>query len=123
MKSKLVHIFESINKVKVKGTLNEEEYVVYHGTNNKFSKFSLDKATQGIIWFTDSIDSIKNKEHGGQGSNFIMKRTITINNPAGWAEYEKYGIGQLKGLGYDGVILPDGDKRNFIVFSSKQIRV
>ena len=123
MKSKLVHIFESINKVKVKGTLNEEEYVVYHGTNNKFSKFSLDRATLGIIWFTDSIDSIKNNEHGGQGSKYIMKRTITINNPAGWPEYEKYGIGQLKGLGYDGVILSDGDKRNFIVFSSKQIRV
>jgi hypothetical protein len=122
MKNKLVHIFESINKVKVKGTLNEEEYVVYHGTNNKFSKFSLDRATQGIIWFTDSIDSIKNNEHGGQGSKFIMKRTITINNPAGWTEYNKYGIGQLKGLGYDGVILSDGDKRNFIVFSSKQIR-
>jgi len=119
----LVRIFESVNGISIKGTLTENEYIVYHGTNNEFSRFSLDKAVQGIIWFTDSIDSIKNNEHGGQGSKYIMKRKITINNPAGWDEYEKYGISQLKGLGYDGVILSSGDYNNYIVFNSKQIRV
>lgn len=122
----MVRLFESVNKTVVGGdlaALNENTYTVYHGTNNKFSRFSLNHSVQGIIWFTDSIESIQKGEHGGQGSKYIMKRRITINNPAGWPEYEKYGIGQLKGLGYDGVILSHGDYNDYIVFSSKQIRV
>lgn len=102
-------------------SLTENTYKVYHGTNEKFGNFSLNRSVQGIIWFTDSIDSIKNGEHGGQGSKYIMTRYITINKPAGWDEYEKYGLGQLRGMGYDGVILPQGDKNDFIVFNTKSI--
>ena len=102
--------------------LNEQVYKVYHGTNQVFDKFDFNKATQGIVWFTDSIDSIKNQEHGGQGSKIIMTRYITINNPAGWEQYEKYGLQQLEDMGYDGVILPQEGKNDFFVFSNKQIR-
>jgi len=101
--------------------LSENTYKVYHGTNQQFSKFNFKNATQGIVWFTDSIDSIKNQEHGGQGNKYIMTRYITINKPAGWAEYEKYGLGQLQDMGYDGVILPQGDKTDYFVFSPKSI--
>lgn len=101
--------------------LNETTYKVYHGTNQKFGKFNLNKTAQGIIWFTDSIDSIKNGEHGGNGSNIIMTRYITINKPAGWNEYEKYGLQQLEDMGYDGVILPQGNKTDYFVFSTKNI--
>jgi hypothetical protein len=104
-------------------SLNENTYKVYHGTNEKFGKFSLNRATQGIIWFTDSIDSITKGEHGGIGSKIIMTRYITINKPAGWDEYEKYGLGQLRNMGYDGVILPQGDKNDFIIFDTKNIKV
>lgn len=121
-----VKLFESVNGVELDENsplpLREQEYIVYHGTNNQFDKFDLNKATQGIIWFTDSIDSIKNNTHGGMGSKYIMTRKIILNNPAGWDEYEKYGIGQLKQLGYDGVILPSGDETSFIVFSPKSIK-
>lgn len=121
------NIFESVTGVKLDDDnsslpLKEQEYIVYHGTNNEFDKFDLNKATQGIIWFTDSIDSIKNQTHGGLGSKYIMKRKIILNNPAGWPEYEKYGLGQMRQLGYDGVILPDGDKTDFIVFNPKSIK-
>jgi len=102
-------------------TLNEKTYKVYHGTNQKFSNFNFKNATQGIVWFTDSIYSIKNQEHGGQGSKIIMTRYITINKPAGWDEYEKYGLGQLEDMGYDGVILSQGDKTDYFVFSPKSI--
>lgn len=120
-------IFESVAGIKLDGDnsplpLKEQEYIVYHGTNNQFDKFDLNRATQGIIWFTDSIDSIKNQTHGGMGSKYIMKRKIILNNPAGWPEYEKYGLGQMRQLGYDGVILPDGDVTNFIVFNPKSIK-
>ena len=101
--------------------LNEKTYKVYHGTNQKFSKFDLSKTAQGIIWFTDSIDSIRTGEHGGNGSQIIMTRYITINNPAGWEEYDKYGLSELERMGYDGVILPQGDKTDYFVFSNKSI--
>ncbi len=102
-------------------SLQETIYKVYHGTNEKFGKFNFNKATQGIIWFTDSIDSIQKGEHGGQGNKYIMTRYITINNPAGWDEYEKYGLQQLRDMGYDGVILPQDDKTDYFVFSNKNI--
>jgi hypothetical protein len=101
--------------------LSENVYKVYHGTNQKFSKFNFKNATQGIVWFTDSPESIEKGEHGGMGNNIIMTRYITINKPAGWTEYEKYGIGQLQSMGYDGVILPQGNKTDYFVFSPKSI--
>ena len=107
------------NFTKDKNFLQEERYKVYHGTNEKFGKFNFNKSTQGIVWFTDSIDSIQKGEHGGQGNKYIMTRYITINNPAGWEEYEKYGLQQLQDMGYDGVILPQGDKTDYFVFSNK----
>jgi len=123
----LVRIFESVNGVKISEAVQEGnqrgEYIVYHGTNEKFSRFSLNKSAQGIIWFTDSIESIQRGDHGGQGSKYIVKRKITITNPAGWPEYEKYTLGQLRGLGYDGVILSQGDYSDYIVFDTDQIRV
>jgi hypothetical protein len=106
----------------VEKPMNEKVYKVYHGTNQQFDKFDFNKATQGIIWFTDSLDSIQKGEHGGQGNKYIMTRYITINKPAGWAEYEKYGLQQLDDMGYDGVILPQGDKTDYFVFSNKNIR-
>jgi hypothetical protein len=110
-------IKEHINEL-----LGKNTYKLYHGTNEKFGHFSLRRSTQGIIWFTDSIDSIKNGDHGGNGSKYIMTRYVTINNPAGWDEYEKYTLGQLESLGYDGVILPQDDKTDYFVFSTKSIR-
>jgi hypothetical protein len=101
--------------------LNEKVYKVYHGTNQQFNKFDFKRATQGIVWFTDSPESIQKGEHGGAGNKIIMTRYITINKPAGWAEYEKYGLQQLEDMGYDGVILPQGDKTDYFVFSNKSI--
>ena len=47
-----------------------------------------------------------------------------MKNPAGWEEYEKYTLGQLENLGYDGVILPDSkDKYDGFVFNVNQIRI
>ena len=98
-------------------------YVVYHGTGVKFSKFNLKKTTQGIIWFTDNKDAIEKREVGAQGKGYILKCEIKLVNPCGWNEYEKYGIGQLKGMGYDGIILPDEEFNTYIVFEPKQIKI
>ena len=102
--------------------LAQNTYKVFHGTNQEFEDFDLNLATQGIIWFTDSVDSIKKGEHGGMGNKFIMTRYITLNNPAGWDEYEKLGLQQIEDMGYDGVILPHGTEYNdYIVFDTKNI--
>ena len=103
-------------------SISEATYKVYHGTNHEFDRFDFKKTAQGIVWFTDSVDSIKSGEHGGNGSKYIMTRYITINNPAGWDEYEKYGLQQLEDMGYDGVILPQGDKTDYFVFNNKSIK-
>lgn len=97
-------------------------YKVYHGTDADFEDFDLEKATQGIIWFTDSINSIENGEHGGMGNKYIMTRYITLRNPAGWSEYDKLGLGQIEDRGHDGVILPHGTEYNdYIVFNTESI--
>lgn len=105
-----------------KPSLNEKTYKVYHGTNQEFDRFDFKRTYQGIIWFTDSLEAITNNEHGGQGRKFIMTRHITLNNPAGWEEYKKYGIGQMKSMGYDGIILPHSGRTDYIVFSNKSIK-
>lgn len=115
-------INNEINSFMKKQSINEKTYKVYHGTNNKFNIFDFNRATQGIIWFTDNVEKIKNGEHGGMGNKYVMTRYITLNNPAGWNEYEKYGLGQIEEMGYDGIILPDGDSADYVVFNSKSIK-
>ena len=117
-----MNIKQLINE-EIQSYMNEETYKVYHGTNQQFDRFDMNRATQGIIWFTDSIESIKNQDHGGLGNKYIMTRYITINNPAGWDLYDKYSLGEIYNMGYDGIILPDGPNvNNYIVFSTKNIR-
>lgn len=95
---------------------------VYHGTDNKFEKFDLSKSTDGGIWFTDNLESIKNHTTGGTGNKYIMTKYITLNKPAGWDEYDKYSIDELINMGYDGVILPDDEKTDYLVFHLKSIK-
>ena len=93
---------------------------VYHSTSNKFEDFSLDYAWDGF-WFTNSIEALKNKQAGASGGKYIMTRYITLNNPAGWDEYDKYSIGELIKQGYDGVILPEDDRIDYLVFNPELI--
>lgn len=88
---------------------NGNPQIVHHGTSKKFSKFNLKNAPQPIIWFTSNKSAVEAGEVGAAGRGHVMDLYALIKNPAGWKEYEKYGLGQLKGLGYDGAILPDPD--------------
>lgn len=103
-----------------KETTSVKNLKVFHGTNNKFEDFDLNKTTDGI-WFTDSEQSIKDHVTGGTGNKYIMTRYITLNNPAGWEEYEKYNIAELINMKYDGVILPDENKIDYLIFDPKSI--
>lgn len=118
-KAKKMHAAIAMNESRVQPIKNLE---VYHGTDEKFDEFDFSKTAQGVIWFTDSIESIKSGGHGGDGSKYILTRHITLNNPAGWDEYENKSISELINAGYDGVILPDDDKTDYIVFDQKSIK-
>lgn len=97
--------------------------VVYHGTDRNFSRFSLNKATQGIIWVASDRSTIEKGEAGAQGRGKVMELYASIKNPAGWKEYERLGLGELKRDGYDGVILPTGDGHfNAFVFDPRQVK-
>jgi len=112
--------------IKLKSLIKESvsKLIVYHGTGIDFRKFSTTKSTQSIIWFTSNKDKIKNKEVGASGHGFLITAEVTINNPAGWDEYDKYFLMQLKQMGYDGVILKDtGNHFDCFVFSPNQIKI
>jgi hypothetical protein len=54
--------------------------------------------------------------------NFV-KWWVDIKNPAGWLEYDRLGLGELRRDGFDGVILPKSNGTfDGFVFSPKQIR-
>jgi len=94
---------------------------VYHGTNSEFDEFDLDYVWDGI-WFTDNKDSIKKGETGALGNKNILTRYITLENPATWEEYEKYSVGELINMGHDGVILPEENRIDYLVFHLKNIK-
>jgi hypothetical protein len=72
-----------------------KKLTVYHGTNKRFSRFNLEKTTQRIIWFNSDKDKILNGDVGAQGNGYIVTAEVTINNPAGWDEYDKLGLYDL----------------------------
>ena len=99
--------------------------IVYHGTSKKFSKFSFKNAIQPIIWFTSDKSTFKDDASGASGAagkGYVMELYANIKNPAYWEEYSKYGLGQLIGMGYDGVILPEGNTFDGFVFEPNQLK-
>lgn len=101
---------------------NGNPLVVHHGTSQKFSKFNFKNAGQKIIWFTSDKSAVEAGEVGAQGKGHIMDLYVSMKNPAGWDEYQKYGLGQLQGLGYDGAILPEGGVITGFVFEPNQVK-
>ena len=103
--------------------VESKKLLVYHGTGKSFNRFDLKKATQGIIWFTSDKDNILKGEVGAESSGYILTCEVTINNPAGWDEYDKYALDQLSSMGYDGAILTEIDGFDCFVFSAKQVKI
>jgi hypothetical protein len=96
--------------------------LMYHGTSHNFTEFDPSKGAQGVIWVTANREEIEAGEIGADSAGIIMTLFVTIKNPAGWDEYEKYSIDEIESMGYDGIILPDDGTLNAIVFESKQIK-
>ena len=104
--------------------LDNSPRIVYHGTGVNFRRFNSKYAAMGgIIWFSSDIETIQSGDSGASGNNVIKQLYISMRKPAGWDEYGKYTLGQLKDMGYDGAILPDANRFDGFVFNSNQIRI
>jgi hypothetical protein len=97
---------------------------MYHGTREPFTKIDMSKGAQGVFWLTSDLDSLKSGERGASSTKVILRCLVTIKNPAGWDEYEKRSLGELKRMGFDGVILPDPDGSfDAVVFKPNQVKI
>lgn len=110
---------KTTNKIKI-----AKKMIVYHGTDSKFKKFDRDRSTQGLIWFTSDKNEILKEEVGAQGKGYIITAEVTIDNPAGWAEYDKMGLFELE-REFDGAILPNKNDNEFycFIFDPKQAKI
>jgi GNAT superfamily N-acetyltransferase/2'-5' RNA ligase len=99
------------------------QQVVYHGTNEPFTRVDMGRGAQGVFWVTSDRSKIERGESGATSSKHILPMYINIQKPAGWPEYEKYSLGELK-RDYDGVILNDEDGSfDAIVFKPNQVKM
>lgn len=103
--------------------------VVYHATNAIFTQVDFKKGSQGLFWFTSSKANFENGNTTAAGVRDgsrvrVMELYADIEKPAGWDEYDKYGIDQLQHMGYDGAILDKGDGTfdGFVFKSANQVK-
>ncbi len=97
---------------------NGEPLVVYHGTSKKFNRFNWKKSAQGVFWFTSEKDKIMRGESGASGTSVIMSFFIKAKQVAGWKEYEKLGLGQIRERGFGAIKLDD----DFVAFEPNDIK-
>ncbi len=82
---------------------------VYHGTDTDFAAFDPERSIGTQFWSTTDKSAIEAGDVGAAGKGVIKEMYHRIKNPAGWKEYDKYGIDELISQGYDGLALPDSD--------------
>ncbi|MDD5060909.1 MAG: hypothetical protein PHN44_01315 [Candidatus Marinimicrobia bacterium] len=95
-----------------------EPLVVYHGTNKEFTEFDNDFSAQGVHWFSSDKSKIEAGKSGAASSKKIIPAYLNAKKLAGWKEYEKYSLGEIKDLGYDGIKLDD----DYVIFKPNQVK-
>jgi hypothetical protein len=101
---------------------NGEPLVVYHGTGESFTEFDPSKTIGGQFWFTTDNAAIEKGEVGAQGHGVIIEAYLSIQNPAGWAEYDNLMLDEIIQRGHDGLALPDDGATTYVVFEPTQIK-
>jgi len=100
--------------------LNEShKLIVYHGSNTPIKKFDKVFSAQGVFWFSEDKDKILRGDSGAVSSKYLITAEITVDKIAGWKEYDKYFLQELKQQGYDSIKLDD----DWVVFDAKNIKV
>jgi hypothetical protein len=92
---------------------------VYHGTDKDFNRFNWRFSTQGVHWFSSDKEEIINGESGANSTKIILSCYLKANKLAGWKEYDKYSLIEIRNMGFDGIKLDD----YYIVFDANQIKI
>ena len=104
-------LYESINSKFDKSHILSDEHgprIAYYFTSKANAQairakgFNFENAYQQIIWFTFDKN---NQDTGATYTEEPIELYVSMKNPAHWNEYEKYGLGELVHLGYDGALL------------------
>jgi hypothetical protein len=95
------------------------EIIAYHGSREPFESFDINRAIQGILWFSQDYESIANQESGANSARYIATVKLYVNNYAGWEEYDKYYLQQIQDMGFDSIKLDD----NWIVFDPDRAKI
>ena len=91
----------------------------YHGSNSPIAKFDRNFSAQGVFWFSEDKESILKGDSGATSLNYLIEVMLTVSNPAGWEEYEKLALGQIKSQGFDSIHLDD----DWVIFNNKNIKI
>ena len=99
----------------------EEDEIVtaYHGSSVPIRDFDKQFSAQGVFWFSKDKDKILRGESGAVSTKWLVTAELKTGKVAGWAEYERYGLGELRDLHYDSVKLDD----DWLILESKNIKV
>lgn len=100
--------------------INQDGIIAYHGTDQKFRKFSAKKGAQGVMWFSTDPDIIRRGESGARSSKYIMKVKLHVSKIATPTQYHKQGLGELEDMGYDAI---QASKEFFVVFDPKKVEI
>ena len=97
---------------------------VYHSTGADFAEFDPERGVGGQLWFTTSADKARAGYDGATGAGRTVTANVDIRNPAGWDEYDKYGVDELMGRGYDGMKLEgEGGEIIYVAFFPEQVKI
>jgi len=100
-------------------TPNKRKVVAYHGSSLPLTKFNYGVSGGGVFWFSEDKDKILRGETGAASTKYIIKAILTVSKTAGWEEYDKLFLQQIRAEGYDSIKLDD----NWIIFDKKNIKI
>ncbi len=92
---------------------------VYHGSDHYFNKFDVRRSAQGVFWFSEDKEDILSGKAGIGIPKYLYTVNLNVRNPAGWDEYQKLFLQQIKNMGFDSIKLDN----NWVVFDSDNIKI
>lgn len=105
---------------------NESKIIkpIFHVSNYEFDKFDIDETAQGILWFSmvsfdDALEDLHGASINFQRPIYLYECEAIVYKSAGWDEYDKYTLGQLKDLGYDSIILDE----DLVLFNDSNVKI
>jgi len=104
----------------------ENIFELYHGTSPQAAKaieksgFDIKKSADGTVWFTSNPNI---GEVAASNKGAVVKRLLDKNKMklGGWAETDKYSTNELINMGYDGLMLKDGDTVTYQIFNPEKL--